>query len=247
MRGHALSRLRDGLLSLVYPSDCHLCGGSVNSWNDGVACPDCWEDTEITRLFSPRRICSVCGAPRSDNRTCGPCASLPFSVSRSCGAYAGALEASILFLKSEPHLCPRLRRIIEQTFADHRDQLGCSLLVPVPLHPQRLRERGFNQAALIANVISNRFSLPVEEEALIRTRNTERHRAGHDIADRVKSLAGGFRVTAPRLVKGMDVLLVDDLYTTGSTASAAARALLDAGASRVGVFTIGRVILGGRK
>ncbi|HYP27057.1 MAG TPA: ComF family protein [Blastocatellia bacterium] len=243
MRGHALSRLRDGLLSLIYPSDCQLCGGPVDSLDDGVACRACWEDPRITLLFSPDRVCRLCGAPaRSGDGPCGACTSLPFSAARSCGEYGGAIEASILFLKSEPHLCPRLRGIIEQTVLDHRERLGADLIIPVPLHPHRRRERGFNQADLIARVISGKVRLPVEEGAVIRTKNTERHRAGLDRLDRERSLSAAFRVAAPRLVKGREVLLVDDLFTTGSTLSAAAGALTDAGAARVKVFTIGRVV-----
>lgn len=243
MRGHALSRLRDGLLSLIYPSDCQLCGGPVDSWDDGAVCRPCWEDPEVTLLFPPDQVCPLCGAPaRPGGGSCGACASLPFSAARSCGAYGGALEASILFLKSEPHLCPRLRGIIEQTFQDHRERLGADLLVPVPLHPRRRKERGFNQADLIAGVVSRVARLPVEEGAVVRAKNTERHRAGLDRLDREKSMRAAFRVVAPRLVKGREVLLVDDLFTTGSTLSSAARALMDAGAARVKVFTIGRVV-----
>jgi ComF family protein len=181
---------------------------------------------------------------RDDSTACGRCSALPFSTARSCGAYGGALEASILFLKSEPHLCPRLKRLLEDTFLDHRDLIGGDLLVPVPLHPLRQRARGFNQAALVAKAIAKRFRLPVEERIIVRTKNTERHRAGLDTADRERSLSEAFRVAAPRLVRGLDVVLVDDLYTTGSTAKAAAGALIDAGAARVSVFTIGRVVLG---
>lgn len=246
MRRRALSRLRDGLISLAYPTDCRVCGGSINSWNDGVACRACWEDPEVTPLFHPHQICPSCGAP-ADHRPCGDCSSLPFSAARSCGAYAGALEASILFLKSEPHLCPRLRGIIERAYLESREQLGGDLLVPIPLHPARLRERGFNQAALIAGVISSMSRLPVEDGAIRRTKDTERHRAGLDLIDREKSLSGAFRIPAPRLVEGLEVLIVDDLYTTGSTAAAAARALIEAGATRAGVFTLGRVVPGRRK
>jgi ComF family protein len=248
VRGHALSRLRDGLLSLAYPTDCQVCGDSINSWDDGVACRACWEDPDVTPLFPLHQICPNCGAPaRSGQRACGDCSSLPFSAARSCGAYAGALEASILFLKSEPHLCPRLRDIIGRTYADHREQLGGGLLVPIPLHPARLRERGFNQAALIAKVVSSKSHLPVEDGAIRRASNTERHRAGLDLVDREKSLSGAFHIPAPRLVGGMEILLVDDLYTTGSTVAAAARALTEAGATRVSVFTLGRVVPGQRK
>src|SRR5688572_7778479 len=116
MLTRALKSIRDGLLSLAYPQQCRMCGNPVRSWDDGVACRECWEDPKITSLFFDLPSCRKCGAPfgtqpasgrpSSNERFCNDCSGQPFEVARSCGAYSGALEASILFLKSEPHVCP---------------------------------------------------------------------------------------------------------------------------------------------
>ncbi|HET8675115.1 MAG TPA: phosphoribosyltransferase family protein [Blastocatellia bacterium] len=248
----ALKSIRDGLLTLAYPQQCRMCGNPVRSWDDGVACRECWEDPKITTLFFGLPSCRKCGAPfgtqpasgrpSANERFCNDCSGLPFEVARSCGAYAGALEASILFLKSEPHVCPRLREILSRTYLLNRPMVESDLVVAVPLHRLRQRERGFNQATVIARLIASRFDLAFDDSTLARVAHTGRHRAGIDAIDRAKSVEGAFKVTRSKRVRGLTVLLIDDLFTTGSTISAAAGALLDAGAASVRVLTIARAV-----
>jgi predicted amidophosphoribosyltransferase len=94
---------------------------------------------------------------------------------------------------------------------------------------------------VIARLVSRGFGLRLDHRSLKRIKATERHRAGMDANDRAQSVEGAFEVVAPRLIDGASVLLVDDLYTTGSTIGAASQALIDAGAQRVAVLTIARV------
>jgi ComF family protein len=248
----ALRTIRDGLLALAYPQECRVCGGAVESWDDGVACYKCWEDPALTRVLTGI-VCARCGTPLTPTTTtdgskhpiaerrCGICSSAAFAAARACGVYSGAFEASILFLKTAPHISPRLRTIIHRTFSDHERALRGDIVIPVPLHRLRERQRGFNQAALIARLISRGFSLRLDDRSLKRIKPTERHRAGMDASDRAKSVERAFEVVRPSLINGAAVLLVDDLYTTGSTIGAASRALIEAGAQRVNVLTIARV------
>jgi ComF family protein len=241
-----LTSLRDGLMALGYPATCYVCGAMIDRYDDGVACADCWADKSITPLFR-EPLCLRCGLPLpgrlTDNQAahCGRCSALPFTA-RACGAYSGALEASIWFLKSQPHLCGRLRRLITATFNQQRAALAADIIVPVPLHRRRRRERGFNQAELIARVIARESRLPLAANLLIRAKPTERHRAGLDAKDRARSVKGAFQVPHSQAVAGLSVLLIDDLFTTGSTLSSAAESLLKAGASRISVMTIARVL-----
>ncbi len=249
----ALQSIRDGLLGLTYPEDCRVCGGAVESWDDGVACAECWDDPSLTRILIGS-VCAKCGAPVGTavagteslsatvrRRLCGSCPSVPYTAARACGAYAGALEASILFLKIAPHICPRLKAILRNTFSEHQRELRSDLVIPVPLHRLREQQRGFNQAGVIARLISQEFGLPFDDRSLMRVKPTERHRAGMDAKDRSQSVERAFEVARPRLIDGASVLLVDDVYTTGSTICAAAQSLIDAGARQVNVLTIARV------
>jgi ComF family protein len=145
-------------------------------------------------------------------------------------------------MKTRPHICSRLAGIVRETILRHREELAADVVIPVPLHRLRERNRGFNQATIIAESIASNFHLRLDGRSLVRVKDTERHRAGMDVVDRWRSVAGAFEVVRPRLIEGAAVLLVDDVYTTGSTVSAAAGVLARAGAVRVGVLTVSRVL-----
>jgi ComF family protein len=144
-----------------------------------------------------------------------------------------------LRLKREPHVGARLAALL--ALARRRPPLdGSTLVVPVLLHTERQRERGFNQAAQLARALSSRNGLELDEWSLARERPAERHRAGMDPRAQRETVADAFRVTRPRLVAGERVLLVDDVFTTGATVSACARSLREAGATEVLVITVAR-------
>jgi ComF family protein len=113
-------------------------------------------------------------------------------------------------------------------------------IIPVPLHPEREKARGFNQATMIGRHLSRATSLPLDGASLVRNRLTNRHRAGMDARGRRETVADAFRITLPAVVAGERVLLVDDVFTTGATVSSCAEALLAAGAVEVFVLTIAR-------
>ena len=114
------------------------------------------------------------------------------------------------------------------------------LIIPVPLHSSRERERGFNQALILAQALARLARLPLDEHSLVRQSQTKMHRAGMDAKARRLSLVDAFRVRHPKLVAGKRVLLVDDVFTTGATASACAAELVTAGADKVFVLTLAR-------
>jgi len=114
------------------------------------------------------------------------------------------------------------------------------LIIPVPLHPLRQRERGFNQALILAAETSRLSGIPLDEHSLARRAQTKMHRAGMDRKARRQSVDSAFAVRHTDLIDGKCVLLIDDVFTTGATASACAAALRDAGAAEVLVLTIAR-------
>jgi ComF family protein len=155
---------------------------------------------------------------------------------RAAPAGANALAIAVQALKY------RRRRVVAQTLGAllaERYPYGDALLVPVPLHPRRLRERGFNQALLLARVLGRHRELAVAARALVRTRHT-RAQPGLAAEERRRNLRDAFTVTSPATVRGRNIVLVDDVLTTGATADACARSLLAAGAVRVDVYTLGR-------
>jgi ComF family protein len=151
------------------------------------------------------------------------------------------LRESVLLLKRQPHLPEHVETLLVS--AAMLAPLNASTrIVPVPLHPDRMRTRGFNQASIIAHVLSKSLKLPVDEETLVRESASEKYRAGLDAKGRYETVAGAFAVRHPRLVANEDILLVDDVFTTGATVSACAEALLAAGARNVRVLTVARAI-----
>jgi ComF family protein len=170
---------------------------------------------------------------------CLRCDSLAFTAARAAGLYKGALRESILLLKRQPHIPQHVEALL--LAAAQREPLHSSTrIIPVPLHAERMRSRGFNQATLIADFLSKALSLPLDEVSVIRVTSSEKYRAGLDAKARHDTVAGAFEVRHPRLVANEDILLVDDVYTTGATVSACAESLAAAGARNVFVLTVAR-------
>jgi ComF family protein len=239
------SRLFDSALSLLYPHGCEVCKGLVSARADGIACDSCWSKVQFFNQSDI--ICWKCGslslgieAPvdRTSVR-CRRCDDDAFAAARACGVYEGALRAAVLSLKREPRICSRLLRVLCET--QSRPPLNLTTrIVPIPLHLERERIRGFNQAAVIGRELARRVGLTFDDRSVIRTRHSERHRAGMDARGRRDSVAAAFEVCQPLVVSGERVLLVDDVFTTGATVSSCASALLAAGAAEVTVLTLAR-------
>src|SRR5215218_1521805 len=212
----------DAVLTLAYPQTCVICGRSVEQRRFGVACEGCWKET---RIFTD---------DETDFRD-----EMAFTAARAVGIYDGALRESVLLLKRQPYVPQQVESLLAA--AAKREPLNSSTRVmPVPLHPKRLRTRGFNQATILAEVVAKALKLPLDEVSLVRVTSTEKYRAGLDRKGRGDTVAGAFEVRNPRVVAGENILLVDDVFTTGATVSACAEALLAAGSGKVFVLTVAR-------
>ncbi|HEY6046174.1 MAG TPA: ComF family protein [Pyrinomonadaceae bacterium] len=241
----AVSGLYDAALALVYPQACVACGQSVESRHDGVACAACWAGTRI--FGQDDTVCWKCGAYSHAGVTrdrrhlvrCGKCDNDQFTFARACGNYEGALRASVLALKREPHVPRRLAGVLQEAQA-RVPILDAEMIIPVPLYADRERARGFNQAAILGRELARLNHLPIDEHSVIRSVQTMRHRAGMDARARRESVTRAFAVRHPQLIAGRRVLLVDDVFTTGATVSACAEALNEAGAASVYVLTVAR-------
>jgi len=239
------SLLYDATLAVLYPQSCAVCGASVDARADGVACETCWNTTQA--FSGAETICWKCGVlslgqideQKRESVRCRRCDQDSFDAARACGLYEGALRAAVLELKRRAHVPSRLARLLFE--ASRRHPLNAAtLMIPVPLHPERERERGFNQAAVLAHSLAKSTGLRCDEHSLIRSVHTERHRTGMDARARRESVADAFVVKRPRLIKDQTVLLIDDVFTTGATVSSCAEKLKAAGAKDVFVLTIAR-------
>lgn len=187
--------------------------------------------------------CRVCGNSVESRRygvACEACWRKHISTDGepgSIGLYEGALRESVLFLKRQPHLPQHL---VELIVAASKSFAATTRIVPVPLHAERLRSRGFNQATIIGREMARALGRPLDEISLIRVSSSEKHRTGLDAKGRRDSVAGAFKVRYPRLVEGEEILLVDDVFTTGATVAACESALVEAGAKSVAIFTLAR-------
>ena len=241
-----LTRFYDALLTVAYPQECRVCGGSVEQRSLGVACEKCWQSTRV--FTATETICWKCGAlspgielspeVKRDVR-CRRCNEQAFTAARAAGLYEKALRQSVLELKRRPHCASYLIQLLVDV-AKREPLQEATRIIPVPLHEKRARERGFNQAAVIAEVLAKKLRLPLDETSVFRVRGSEKYRAGLDPKGRRDTVADAFVVRRPHLVEGETVLLVDDVFTTGATVNACAEALKASGSRNILVLTVAR-------
>ena len=224
--------LLDYILNLLFPVTCVHCHAQVQERKWGGACPECW--SSLIPLEPP--FCIKCGEPApAIEGLCGLCIKGEhiFDFARSALLFTRSLREIIHHLKYSDRvsLAKPLGDILKQCL--DREAFTGDLVIPVPLHRSRERERGFNQAELIAA----QLGLPVSKRILKRRKNTP-SQTGLSRNERKRNLASAFEVMNE--VKGT-VIVIDDVYTTGSTMNEIARTLKRSGAERVEVLTVARV------
>jgi ComF family protein len=224
---------------LLFPARCLACGVELGRHVLPLLCPSCRK--RLVPLYSP--LCRCCGTPFTTGRDhlCGICLRKPppFALARSAFLYQDPLDQLIIDIKFGHHLTGLATLAHLAWHSPALATLGRpDLVLPVPLHRDRLRERGFNQALLLArSCFAGRAEVAVDVlrkdlATLPQTRLSGRARR--------KNLRSAFAVHRPDLVAGKKILVVDDVFTTGSTMAACARALVRAGAARVEGFTLAR-------
>jgi competence protein ComFC len=229
------------LSSLFYPPLCVVCSSSVDRRE--YLCESC--RSRAPRIAAP--FCAKCSEPFSGAITqtfsCANCEHRTLHFDAAVAAYRsrGLVRKLVHEFKygHQRHLRHPLAKWLGETMSDSR---LCGrifdLIVPVPLHPARERERGFNQATLLAELLSNRIGVPLRS-ALERIRYTTTQTA-YDRAERMENLHDAFRLRKNMNVRELHVLLIDDVLTTGSTLSECARVLKEAGSISVHAATAAR-------
>lgn len=238
-----LDTLSQSVLSIIYPQDCTACGGLVESHSDGVACSDCWTETRI--FNGSETLCTKCGAflfhsgSSASTALCRKCDDLHFDRALAVGIYEHALSASIIRLKRSPYIAKRVRRLLDEALMRVPTDES-TLIIPIPLSRKRRQERGFNQAEVVARSLARVSGLRIDGNSLVRKVHTPMHRAGMDKKARAMTVKNAFEVVRPKLIKGRSILLIDDVFTSGETASMCAKVLKKNGAATVNVLTIAR-------
>lgn len=233
-------RLVEPVLAVVFPSACPVCARALAHPTRGPLCDGCWES-----LPRHRGHRCGCGLPLPAGLTaCGRCRRglQPFTAGLSLGPYEGGLRTVIHELKyrGKRRVAGRLAEALLLEPGALELLRGSAVIVPVPLHPRRRRERGFNQAEVIAEELGRRVGRPCAPTALVRRKDTS-PQAGLSAAARRRNVSGAFAVRRQTQVVGRVVTLVDDVWTTGATAQACAQALLAAGASEVRLLAVAQV------
>jgi ComF family protein len=239
-----LKRFIQGLGDLVFPPRCMACGVLLDGPGGELFCSSCF--SLIRFVTAP--LCPCCGIPLTGagaDHLCGDCilSRPPYAIARAVARYEAVLLDAIHVFKYKGKITTGevLGKIMAEYAYPDFSIADYSLIVPVPLHPKRLRERGFNQAVILAREISKRFSIPLDFLTLRRHVFTEPQVSlGKD--QRTANVRGAFVVKNEKKVEGQKIILVDDVYTTGSTVKECAGALMAHGAAEVAVLTLARAV-----
>jgi ComF family protein len=239
LAGRALSAVVEPLLAVVFPSTCRACAEPLPAPLGGPLCERCWSTL-------PRHAAACrCGTPLAAGvaAPCGRCrrGRSPFALGASLGPFEGSLRLLVHELKfrGRRRLVGRLVSELLAEPAVREALLGAELLVPVPLHPRRLRARGFNQSLLLARALGRACGVPVARQALARRQDSP-PQTGLGARERRRNVAAAFVSRRPWVVAERVIVLVDDVLTTGATARACASALRRAGAAEVRVLSVAR-------
>ncbi|WP_417613521.1 ComF family protein [Parasphingorhabdus sp.] len=238
----SLATVMQSIVDYALPSRCAICGASVET--DNRFCLACWQKLD----FLARPWCAACGLPfsfeRADDSLCGKCL-----VDRPIH---DGVRAVVRYDDSSSLIAMRLkygtRLGLAKLIAKHLQKFACdfpdnAIIIPVPLHRSRLWTRGFNQSVLIGRELARGTGIEMNYNLISRCKITPPLR-GMNSAQRTKIVASAFKLSteADKQLAGKSVLLVDDVYTSGSTSNACARLLKKAGALNIFVFCWARVI-----
>lgn len=240
---HAGKQLLIGLVDLVYPPQCLLCGQPLAESVSGGLCPTCLGQLTGDAATTCPRCAATVGPHTVVGEGCPLCAKDSFQFDRACrlGRYAGKRREAILALKHlrGEALAETLGLLLADALRDELAALSIDAVVPVPLHWLRSWQRGYNQAEAVARSVAGALKKPCRTRWLWRRRHTPAQTT-QTPTDRRRQMRGTFRAALPRKSRGASILLIDDVLTTGSTCNDAARALREAGAGRVVVAVLGR-------
>lgn len=215
-------------LELIYPRFCCICGGSADVSENAPLCETCHKKIKPAKPSPP----AIPGRP-----------GFYFDRLHSAAAYEGVMRKCVHKFKYNGMLS--LEGIFAKIMADYAekyiDKNLFDIIIPVPLYGAKLRERSFNQAAILASYVSDKLQIPCVSNNLIRIR-AGKSQTDLSKKERLKEIKGAFKSNKPAIVNGMSILLIDDVLTTGATVHECSKTLKLAGARYIEVFTLAQGI-----
>lgn len=234
------------ILDLLFKSDCILCHKPSNASYLSL-CSRCFDNIEI---LSPSSSCSHCHKPlvsiNPDNKICEECSRYRVNdaITRnySAAVYDGNIKLLLFKLKFEKKkdVAKVLAMVIDKYLKQNKLKLPCDYLVPVPISDKRLSKRGYNQALLIANELAKLSNFRIND-SLIRHKSTE-HLHSQTLNERKAVLSEAFSINESVNIRNKNIVILDDIFTTGTTVNECARILLSSGAKSVSSLTAARTV-----
>jgi ComF family protein len=241
-------------LDFLFPAECTFCKQFLGDERFLIFCKGCWEKVELIK----DSICSCCGKPfesknsfeSAPNFLCGRCREgfYHFDKARAIGKYEGVLKEAIHQFKYKATWTgkgkPRLGRHLSEWLADHLSSdlklSSFDLIIPIPLHKNRKRWRGFNQSEVLAKFLGQRYRVPLNTFHLYRGKET-RPQIELSGDERTQNVQGAFGIRDAKELEGKKIILVDDVFTTGATVNESSRVLKKAEVKEILVLTLARV------
>ncbi|MCD6232176.1 ComF family protein [Candidatus Aerophobetes bacterium] len=241
-------KIEEGFVSLFLPANCKICNKPLNPRNRSLICEECWNKVEW--LEPP--YCSICSkplpayetSPKNSFPICRKCEKNSFHFKKvfALTLYEGIMKRIIHIFKYEKKMSviKGIKKIMEIYFSrNHLPFSHLHMIVPIPLYRRKLKERGFNQAELLARIISKYFNIKLNKNNLKRIKSTQ-SQTKLSANERIKNVKGVFKVKNGKEFWEKNILLVDDIYTTGATVEEAAKILKRAKAKEIYVFVLAR-------
>ncbi|RPJ63192.1 MAG: ComF family protein [Dehalococcoidia bacterium] len=229
-----LRQLQNEVIDLFFPRECIGCGKI-----DDFICIQCAK--KLSRLVPP--LCPKCGKPEASGHLCYECWGKSSNIDNvySVFVFDGTMRKAVHSLKY--HNLRAIAGCLGKYMASYyvANNLNGNILVPVPLHENRVRERGYNQSILLAREISRIVEIPVDAKLIKRTRDCISQARTKNVEERRRNMENAFSPISD-MISGMEIILIDDVCTSGATLEACATVLKKAGASRVTGFTLAREI-----
>ena len=239
-----ITEVLNDISDVIFPPQCLGCA-EILSRGRQLFCPACKEKIK----FITGSLCPVCGTTFLDSpaesHLCGNCIENKtyFSCARAVFSYETIILDVIHKFKYGNNIS--VGAMLASFMADFSfpdvDCSDYSLMIPVPLHIKRLRERGFNQSLILARALAKKWQIPINFSLLKRYKSTLTQTGLHK-TERKQNIKGAFEVNDKKIIAGKNIILVDDVYTTGATINECAKTLIKAGAQKVTVLTLARVL-----